>query len=102
MTRPLGSRTSGVDGSSEGGRIDTNNLPGALVIYGVALVQYLQSRGVKSRLTAAPVLSDEGWCLELTYQGDPPAGVPERWHGHRVAVKAAEPPPPPSPAPAHA
>jgi len=101
VTRWLGSRTSGVDGSSEGGRINTISLPGALVIYGVALVQYLQSKGVKSRLTAAPFVLDGSWCLELTYQGDPPAGVPERWHGHRVVVNAAEPPPPP-PAPAHA
>ena len=54
MTRSLGSRTSGVDGSSEGGRINTISLPGALVIYGVALVQYLQSKGVKSRLTLPP------------------------------------------------
>lgn len=97
----LGSRTSGVDGSSEGGRINTINLPGALVIYGVALVQYLQSRGVKSRLTVAPALIDGAWSLELTYQGDPPAAIPERWHGHRVVIKAAEPPPPPA-APAHA
>jgi len=101
VTRSLGSRTSGVDGSSEGGRINTINLPGALVIYGVALVQNLQSKGVKGRLTVAPVLIDGAWCLELTYQGDAPTGVSERWHGHRVVVKAAEPPPPP-PAPAHA
>ena len=101
MTSSLGSRTSGVDGSSEGGRINTINLPGALVIYGVALVQRLQSRGAKSRLTVAPVLLSGAWCLELTYQGDAPVGVPDRWHGHRVIVKAAEPPPPP-PAPAHA
>jgi hypothetical protein len=101
VTTWLGSRTSGVDGSSEGGRINTNNLPGALVIYGVALMQYLQSKGAKSRLTVAPVVADGAWSVELTYQGDPPTGVPELWHGHRVVVKAAEPPPPP-PAPAHA
>jgi len=101
VTKSLGSRTSGVDGSSEGGRINTNNLPGALVIYGVALTQYLQAKGVKARLSAAPAMIDGAWSLELTYQGDQPAGVPERWHGHRVVVKAAEPPPPP-PAPAHA
>ena len=35
MTHALGSRTSGVDVSSEGGRINTINLPGALVLYGV-------------------------------------------------------------------
>lgn len=95
----LGSRTSGVDGSSEGGRINTNNLPGALVIYGVALVQHLQAKGVKAKLTVAPAIIDGAWSLELTYQGDAPAGVPSRWHGHRVAVKAAEPPPPPPPPP---
>lgn len=98
MTLPLGSRTSGVDGSSEGGRINTTDLPAALVIYGVALVQRLQARGVKSKLAVEPVRVDGGWALELTYQGDAPAGVPDHWHGHRVILKAAEPPPPP-PAP---
>src|SRR5438067_11742406 len=95
----LGSRTSGVDGSSEGGRINTNDLPGALVIYGVALVQRLQAEGVKAKLTVAPVKVDGVWCLELTYQGDAPTGVPSTWHGHRVILKAAEPPPPPPPPP---
>jgi hypothetical protein len=101
VAHPLGSRTSGVDGSSEGGRINTIDLPGALVIYGVVLIQYLQRRGAKAKLSVAPVQVDGVWCLELTYQGDAPAGVPERWHGHRVIVKAAAPPPPP-PAPTHA
>ena len=100
MIHSLGSRTSGVDGSSEGGRINTNDIPGALVIYGVALVQRLQAEGVKSKLTVAPVKADGVWCLELTYQGDGPSGVPSTWRGHRVILKAAEPPPPPpTPAP---
>jgi hypothetical protein len=94
----LGSKTSGVDGSSEGGRINTIDLPGALVIYGVALVQQLQARGSKARMTAAPVLEDGRWCIEVTYQGDEPKDAPGRWHGHRVILKAAPPPPPP-PAP---
>lgn len=101
MTESLGSRTSGVDGSSEGGRINTINLPGTLVIYGVALVRYLQSKGAKSKLTVDPIQVGGGWCLQLTYQGDAPGAVPERWHGHRVILKAAE-PPPPAPAPARA
>jgi hypothetical protein len=100
MIHSLGSRTSGVDGSSEGGRINTNDLPGALVIYGVALMQRLQAQGVKARLTIAPVKVDGVWSLELTYQGDAPAGVPSHWHGHHVILKAAE--PPPAPAPPHA
>ncbi len=93
----LGSRTSGVDGSSEGGRINTIDLPGALVIYGVALLQALQKKGVKAKLTVQPVKADGLWCIELTYQGDAPTGVPDRWHGHRVILKEAPPPPPPAP-----
>jgi len=96
VVHSLGSRTSGVDGSSEGGRINTINIPGALVIYGVALLQTLQPKNPKSRLSMAPALVDGTWCLELTYQGDEPAGVPRRWHGHRVILKKAEPPPAPS------
>ncbi len=96
MIHSLGSRTSGVDGSSEGGRIDTINLPGALVIYGVALLQRLQRRNPKTKLSVAPVQADGIWCLELSYEGDDPAGVPESWHGHRVARRKIQPPPPPS------
>ena len=100
MTHSLGSHTSGVDGSSEGGRINTIDLPGALVIYGVAMIQHLQAKGNKSRMTVAPIKVDGVWCLELTYQGDPPEGVPERWHGRRVVMKAApHPPTPTAPAP---
>lgn len=93
MIHALGSRTSGVDGSSEGGRINTNNLPGALVLYGVALIQLLQRKNPKSKLSVAPVQADGVWCLELAYLGDDPAGVPDRWHGHRVVLRKVEPPP---------
>jgi hypothetical protein len=96
VVHSLGSRTSGVDGSSEGGRINTISIPGALVIYGVALLQALQPRNPKSKLSVAPALADGTWCLELTYQGEEPAGVPQRWHGHRVILTKAEPPPAPS------
>ena len=93
MAHALGSRTSGVDGSSEGGRIDTVSLPGALVIYGVALVQRLQPRNPKTKLSVAPVVKDGIWGLELSYQGDEPAGVPELWHGRRLILRKIEPPP---------
>ena len=93
MVHSLGSRTSGVDGSSEGGRINTINLPGALVLYGVALLQTLQPKNPKSRLGVAPVLVDGVWSLELSHQGEEPQGVPEHWHGHRVVLKKIEPPP---------
>jgi hypothetical protein len=90
VTHALGSRTSGVDGSSEGGRINTVNVPGALVLYGVALVQTLQHQNPKTKLSVAPVQVDGVWRLELTYSGDPPAAVPELWHGHRVIVRTPE------------
>ena len=93
MVHSLGSRTSGVDGSSEGGRINTISLPGALVIYGVALVQALQRENPKSKLSVAPVQDEGIWALELSYLGDKPAAVPAVWHGHRVIVKQIEPPP---------
>lgn len=93
MTHALGSRTSGVDGSSEGGRINTNNLPGALVLYGVALIQTLQRANPKLKMSVAPVQVDGAWCLELSYLGDDPTGVPELWHGHRVVLHKLEPPP---------
>ena len=95
MVHSLGSRTSGVDGSSEGGRINTINLPGALVIYGVALLQALQPKSPKTKLGVAPVQVDGVWALELSYLGDEPQGVPERWHGHRMVLKKLEPPPAP-------
>ena len=93
MTHALGSRTSGVDGSSEGGRINTINLPGALVLYGVALVQTLQRKNPKTKLSVAPVKVDGVWCLELAYTGDDPVGVPDHWHGHHVILRKQEAPP---------
>jgi hypothetical protein len=94
----FGSRTSGVDGSSEGGRINTINIPGALVIYGVALLQSLQKRNPKAKLSVAPVQADGVWCLELSHEGgDPPTGAPAQWHGHRIILRKVEPPPPPAP-----
>ena len=92
MIHALGSRTSGVDGSSEGGRINTISLPGALVLYGVALLQSLQRQNPKSKLSVAPVQANGVWSLEITYTGEPPADVPELWHGHRVIVRSTETP----------
>ena len=93
MPHALGSRTSGVDGSSEGGRINTISLPGALVLYGVALIQALQRANPKTRFSVSPVQVDGIWGLELSYTGDDPAGVPGLWHGHRVIVRKIETPP---------
>jgi len=94
MVHSLGSRTSGVDGSSEGGRNNTVNLPGTLVLYGVALLQSLQRSNPKPKMSVAPAHEDGIWSLQLSYEGEDPKGVPEVWHGHRVVLKKVEPPPP--------
>jgi len=94
MIHSLGSVTSGVDGSSEGGRVNTINIPGAIVIYGVALLQRLQRANPKTKLSIAPVQQGGIWGLELSYQGEEPAAVPDTWHGHRVILRKVEPPPP--------
>jgi len=65
-----------VDGSSEGGRINTINLPGALVLYGVALLQDLQRQGVKTKFAVAPVQVDGVWCLDAELHGRPADGGP--------------------------
>ena len=95
MIHSLGSRTSGVDGSSEGGRINTINLPGALVLYGVGLVQQLHRHNPRAKLSVAPLLVDGTWHLQLSYEGEEPEGVPETWRGHRLVLTKIEPPPPP-------
>ena len=94
MVHSLGSRTSGVDGSSEGGRTNTINLLGVIVLYGVALVQSLHRANSKTKLSVAPVQEDGIWRLQLSYEGEEPKGVPEVWHGHRVVLTKVEPPPP--------
>jgi hypothetical protein len=94
---PLGSFTSGVDGSSEGGRINTGRLPYNLVLYGVSLLDEMRRRGYTAKLDVAPVQVDGIWSLKLTYPFDqkPPKPVPELWLGHRVLVKKGPPPQPP-------
>jgi hypothetical protein len=94
MVHSLGSRTSGVDGSSEGGRINTINLAGVLVLYAVALLQSLRRVNPTTKLSVAPVQEDGIWRLQLSYEGEEPEGVPEVWHGHRVVLKKVEPPAP--------
>jgi hypothetical protein len=87
----VGSHTSGVDGSSEGGRLSTNRLPATLVLYSVPLVEELKRAGYPGKLSAEPALVDGGLVLRVTYDGDKPKAVPQRWHGHRVVLERAKP-----------
>jgi hypothetical protein len=64
-------------------------LPTVLVLYSVPLLASLRQRGYKGKLTAEPALVDGSWVLKVTYEGDDPPEVPERWHGHRVVVEKA-------------
>ena len=87
--RFVGSRTSGVDGSSEGGRLSTMRLPATRVLSGVPLLDSLRRRGYRGKLTAEPALVGGTWVLKVTYEGDEPPPLAERWHGHRVVVEKA-------------
>ena len=91
----VASGTSGVDGSSEGGRLSTMRLPYTIVLYSVPLIEEVKRRGYKGKLSAEPALVDGSWVLKLSYDGDAPKDVPARWHGHHVVVTKAPPPPPP-------
>jgi hypothetical protein len=83
----LGSRTSGVDGSSEGGRINTGRLNQNLVLYGLPLLSELRASGFKGRADVEPAMVDGVWCLRLRCEGERPKNVPKLWHGHRVIVE---------------
>jgi hypothetical protein len=87
----VASQTSGVDGSSEGGRLSTMRLPSALTLYSVPLLQAIKQSGYGGKLSAQPALEDGTWVLEVTYEGEEPPPVPERWHGHRVVVREQKP-----------
>jgi hypothetical protein len=86
----VGSVTSGVDGSSEGGRISTARLPNTLVIYAVPLLNELRKRGYTGKLSVEPAPVDGIWVLKVVYEGERPRSVPQRWHGHRVVVERAK------------
>lgn len=92
----VASRTSGVDGSSEGGRISSIRLPQTLVLYSVPLLAEMKRRGYRGKLNAEPGLVEGVWVIKLIYDGDAPTDVPVQWHGHRVVLEAAPPPPPPA------
>lgn len=90
----LGSRTSGVDGASEGGRVDTIELPGVLVLYGVSLADRLRGAGYGGELTIRPEKVQGIWSLEVLYGGGDPPSLPATWHGHRVVGTRREEPGP--------
>jgi hypothetical protein len=91
---PLNSRTSGVDGSSEGGRINTELLANTLALYGGALVAELKARGYTGKVTVHADLRDGIPVLVATFTDDTPKFVPKLWNGRRVIVEKEAPPPP--------
>jgi hypothetical protein len=93
---PLNSRTSGVDGSSEGGRINTELLANTLALYAAALADELKARGYTGKCTVRADLREGIPVLVATFPDDPPKFVPKLWHGRRVIVEKEPPPPKPS------
>jgi hypothetical protein len=86
----VASRTSGVDGASEGGRLSTIRLPSTLVLYSIPLLQSVKRGGYRGKLNAEPALVDGSWVIKVTYEGERPP-VPESWQGHRVVVEEQKP-----------
>ncbi|MGH7883191.1 MAG: hypothetical protein ACREN8_09865 [Candidatus Dormibacteraceae bacterium] len=82
-----GSGTSGVDGSSEGGRLSTSRLGSILSLYSAALLQELRRQGCGNQLSVAPSLRGGRWVIEVTHQGTIPRWMPELWQGHRVVLR---------------
>ena len=93
----LNSRTSRVDGSSEGGRINTERLANTLALFGTALVDELRARGFRGKVNVRADSRDGIPVLVASFGDDPPADVPARWVGRRVIVEKEPPPPPPAP-----
>jgi hypothetical protein len=91
VSSPLGSRTSGVDGSSEGGRISTMRLGQSLVLYGIPLIAEVRRSGYAGKLDVEPAVVDGSWYLRLRCEGEKPKNVPRVWHGHRVIVEVVKP-----------
>jgi len=88
--------TSGVDGSSEGGRINTELLANTLALYATALVDELKARGYSGRATVRADFRDGIPVLVATFPDDPPSFVPRLWHGRGVIVEKEPPAPKPS------
>ena len=89
----LNSRTSGVDGSSEGGRINTENQVNTLALYGTALMDELRAQGHRGRVRVEPAVRNGRWVLVATFADEPPSLVPELWNGRQVIVEREGPPP---------
>lgn len=83
----LNSRTSGVDGSSEGGRINTENQVNTLALFGTALMDELRARGHRGKVRVEPAVREGRWVLVATFADEPPAFVPDLWHGRHVIVE---------------
>lgn len=92
----LNSRTSGVDGSSEGGRINTELLDNTLVLFGTALVDHLRAHGYGGKCVVRPDRRDGIPVLVAVFAEDPPAFLPARWHGRTLIVEREPPPAPPT------
>jgi len=80
-----------VDGSSEGGRINTINLP-ARSSSTACTHPGTSAQEPKTKLSVAPVQADGVWCLELSYQETTRLGSGPLAR-HRVVLRKLEPPP---------
>lgn len=89
----LNSRTSGVDGSSEGGRINSELLENTLALYATALTESLRARGYRGKCAVRPDSRNGIPVLVAVFAEEPPDFLPERWHGRALIVEREAPPP---------
>ena len=82
-----------MDGSSEGGRINTENQVNTLALFGTALMDTLRSRGHRGKVRVEPAQRNGMWVLVATFADEPPSFVPAVWHGRKVIVEREAPPP---------
>ncbi|HVB78236.1 MAG TPA: hypothetical protein VNI34_10615 [Candidatus Nitrosotalea sp.] len=88
----VGSLSSGVDGSSEGGRLSSSRLASTLMIYALPLASKLRRGGPGAKFEVSPRWNGWRWELVVSCTGAPPPGVPELWCGHRVVVERSKAP----------
>jgi hypothetical protein len=88
----LNSRTSRVDGSSEGGRINTEVVDNTIALYGTALVEFMRGRGYRGKCVVRADRRNGIPVLVAVFTDEPPTYLPPRWHGRELIVQREVPP----------
>ncbi|MGH7876303.1 MAG: hypothetical protein ACRENM_01375 [Candidatus Dormibacteraceae bacterium] len=83
----VGSMFSGVDGSSEGGRLTTSRFNSTMTLFAVSLADAIRRGGQAGKVQVTPELTPNGWILSVAYDGTKPKQVPNLWCGRPVRLE---------------